>query len=30
MINFIRDKVSQDKKRFIEDDFNLDLSYITP
>ena len=30
MINFIRDKVSQDKKRFIDSNFNLDLTYITP
>jgi hypothetical protein len=30
MINFIRDKVSQDKNRFIDNEFNLDLSYITP
>lgn len=29
-MSFIQKKVSGDKKRFIENDYNLDLSYITP
>ena len=28
--NFFRELVSKEKIRFIDDDFNLDLSYITP
>ena len=29
-MNFIRELVSQNKTRFIDEDFNLDLTYITP
>lgn len=29
-LNFLRELVSQDKIRYIDNDFNLDLTYITP
>lgn len=29
-MNFLRELVSQDKIRYIDNDFNLDLTYITP
>lgn len=30
MIEYIRTLVSNDKQRFIDNEFNLDLTYITP
>jgi protein-tyrosine phosphatase len=30
MINFIKHKVSQNRKRYIDEKYDLDLSYITP
>lgn len=29
-MNFLRELVSQDKIRYIDNQFNLDLTYITP
>lgn len=29
-MNFLRELVSKEKIRFIDKDFNLDLTYITP
>mmetsp|Transcript_5341 Transcript_5341/g.4923 ORF Transcript_5341/g.4923 Transcript_5341/m.4923 type:complete len:122 (+) Transcript_5341:255-620(+) len=29
-LNFVKSLVSKKKKRFVQDGFNLDLSYITP
>ena len=29
-MNFLRELVSQDKVRYMDDEFNLDLTYITP
>lgn len=29
-MNFLRELVSQDKIRYIDEDYNLDLTYITP
>lgn len=29
-MDFLRELVSQDKIRYIDDQFNLDLTYITP
>lgn len=29
-MNFLRELVSQDKVRYIDNDYNLDLTYITP
>lgn len=29
-MNFLRELVSQDKIRYIDEEYNLDLTYITP